>query len=163
MRFLRPYVRVAALSLLVAVGYALAVPQHASTAIRVEIFVIVALTALALLERSRRRAPDAEASPFDPPRLPRAAPSVPIEVERHAVELRALASGHGPMPLPGALRRTMRAIAAARLRARWGLDLDDPADAAAARARCGPLLWDALAGDPTTADADALVAALEAL
>jgi hypothetical protein len=156
---LAPYGRVAVLSLVMATLYVLATPEHTPTVVRVELFVLTALAAVALLAIGRRRLPPPPSSPFEPPRRPPALSPVPVALERLAAELGAVQPGR---PLPAALRRTLRAVAAVRLRTA-GVDLDDERQAPAAAARCGPGLWAAIEGQAVAVEVGTLVAALEDL
>jgi hypothetical protein len=160
---LGPFVRLAALSFVVLGVVVLAAPDHTSVAVRIEIAVLAAIGAFAVLDVARRRSPPLGASPFDRTRPRRHAPTVPADVDRLAVDLRALAAHPGDAPLPGGLRRTVRAITASRLADHHGLHVDDPDDADAIRACVGPALMDALEGRAVAIDADELVATVEAL
>ncbi|MEJ7583116.1 MAG: hypothetical protein WKF43_03325 [Acidimicrobiales bacterium] len=100
----------------------------------------------------------------------------PARIARRRDAFDAMAAGPGPAPPrvpPGLkaaarlvelgsgtaadlhfrLRPVLREVAAQRLSAAHGLDLDDPRDAPAAADRCGPVLWDLVrSGRPTPAD-----------
>jgi hypothetical protein len=138
-------------------------PQYRSTILRVALFALAATLAVFLVDLTRRAAPASSASPFEPSKVRVAPPGWPTELERITVEVRAMAAGaeRNAGVVPGALRRTCRRLAAARLEQHHGVDLD--ADPVRAAAVCGPDLWAALAGQPTTLDATGLVAALEQL
>jgi hypothetical protein len=141
-------------------------PQRSSTALRVAVFLLAATAAVALVDRTRRRAPQPLASPFEPGRVTPVPAGPPADLARLAIELRAydvLAVDGRAAVLPLALRRTARTIAASRLALHHGLTLDDPADQAAAVAACGPSLWAALDGEPLTISGAQLVSALGAL
>jgi len=140
-----------------------ATPQYRSTVLRLALFALAATVAVALVERTRQGAPAPAASPFEPVRARRAKPGWPGELDRLAVEVRAMAAGaeRNAGVVPGALRRSCRRIASARLADRHGVDIDtDPIRAAVL---CGPDLWAALDGEPTDLDVSGLVAALEQL
>jgi hypothetical protein len=158
------YVKAVAFIIVVGVLAAAAAPQDRSTVTRVALFALVVTAAIGLVDFGQRRSPLLETSPFEgrPPRPPR--PSVPADLERLAVEVRAcaIASELAPTPVPPSLRRAMEGIAASRL-ARRGLSLDEPADAGACADACGTALTDALRGQPLATDVDRLVRALEAL
>jgi hypothetical protein len=109
------------------------------------------------------RTPLVPASPFRPGKQKPSPPPVPANLERHAVELRAMASAPQPSPLPGALRRTMLAIAASRLAEHHGVLLEDESTADTARSLCDEPLWQALNGRPVDVDPDELIGALERL
>jgi hypothetical protein len=148
------YVKFGLLVIGVAGVVALATPEHTSTALRVAIFLLAGTVALALLDFARRRAPPPAPSPFEPRRTAVPPPAPPADVVRLALELRAYdaASEAGTVPtvVPGALRRSMQAIARSRLAARPDAVLPEPLRAA-------------LDGEPVTAPVDELLAALEAV
>jgi hypothetical protein len=155
------YVKTVLFIIVVGVLAAAGAPQDRSTVIRIALFALVVTAAIGLVDLAQRRSPLPDASPFEQRPLPPAAPGLPSDVERLAVEVRAFAVAvdGGPAPVPPSLRRAMDAIAAARLGAR-GLRLDDPVDATACAEACGPELASALDGRPVTTDADHLVHAL---
>jgi hypothetical protein len=160
---LASYLRFGAAVAVGALVVTVAAPQYRSTVLRVALFALAACVAVALVDATRRGAPAAETSPFEPGRVRVSRPEWPGELERLAVEVRAMAAGaeRNAGVVPAALRRSCRRIAAARLSDRHGVDLDeDPARAAAV---CGPELWAALDGEPTSLDCAGLVAALERL
>jgi hypothetical protein len=148
------YIKFAILVIAVPGIVALATPQHTSTAMRVALFLLAATTAVALLDFAHRRAPQPLPSPFEPRHRPAPPPGPPADVVRLAVELRAFdaASEHGTVPtvVPGALRRSMRTIAASRLAIR-------------PEATMPALLRNAIDGEPVIAEPDELVAMLEDL
>jgi hypothetical protein len=148
------YIKFAILVIAVPGVVALATPQHTSTAMRVALFLLAATTAVALLDFAHRRAPQPVPSPFEPRHRPAPPPGPPADVVRLAVELRAFdaASEHGTVPtvVPGALRRSMRTIAASRLAIR-------------PESTMPPLLRRAIDGEPVVADPDGLVTTLEDL
>jgi hypothetical protein len=158
-----PYLKSAALVLVGSFVVTLATPQYRSTVLRVALFALAALVAVALVDRTRHVAPAPPPSPFEPAKVRRAPPGWPGELDRLALEVRAMAAGaeRNAGVVPGALRRSCRRIASARLAERHGVDLDgDPVRAADV---CGPDLWAALDGEPTSLDTAELVAALEQL
>ncbi len=110
------------------------------------------------MDVARRRSPLPEASVFEPHVERAAAPSLPADLERLGVEVRAFSVPleAGATQVPGALRRACRVIAAGRLARHGDLRLDEPSDAAACAEACGPDLWAALDGQPTAMDPDAL-------
>jgi hypothetical protein len=148
------YIKFAVLVIAVPGIVALATPQHTSTAMRVALFLLAGTTAVALLDLAHRRAPQPVSSPFEPRHRPAPPPGPPADVVRLAVELRAFDAGstHGTVPtvVPGALRRSMRTIAASRLAIR-------------SESTMPPLLRNAIDGEPVIADPDELVATLEDL
>lgn len=148
------YIKFGILVIGIAGVVALATPEHTSVAIRVAVFFLAGTIAVALLDWTRRRSPRPAPSPFEPHPVAKPAPNPPADVVRFAVELRAYeaasAGGTVPAVLPGALRRSMNTIAQSRLALR-------PASV------MRPALRAALDGEPVTAGADELVAALEAL
>jgi hypothetical protein len=133
---------------------ALATPEHTSTALRVAVYFLAGTVAVALLEFARRRAPQPAPSPFEPRHTVVPPPSPPADVMGLALELRAYDAtsdgGTVPSVVPGALRRSMRAIARSRLAARPDAAMAEPLRAA-------------LDGEPVTVPVDDLLAALEAL
>ncbi len=159
MRF-GPYVKAVAAIVVGSFVATVVSPQYRSTVLRLALFALAATVAVALIERTRRSAPAPAPSPFEPAKLRRRRPEWPGELDRLAVEVRAMAAGaeRNAGVVPGALRRSCRRIAAGRLADRHGVDID--ADPARAAALCGPDLWAALAGEPTGLDVGGLVAAL---
>jgi len=160
---LAPYLKFAALVVVISFVVAVATPQYRSTVVRVGLFALAATLAVALVDLTRRGAPPPEPSAFEPARRRQKPPGWPSELERLVVEVRAMNAGaeRNAGAVPAALRRSCRRIAAARLALHHGVDLDgDPGRAAAV---CGPALWAALTGEPTSLDATGLVTALEAL
>jgi hypothetical protein len=157
------YVRLAVVSAVVTALFVVAVPDHTSVALRIETFVLVAIAVMAVVGVLTARTPLPPESPFRPAKQKPSQPSVPASLERHAVELRAMASAPQPSPLPGALRRTMTAIATSRLVEHHGVLLDDDSPAGVARNLCGEPLWQALHGRPVDVAPDALIDALERL
>jgi hypothetical protein len=160
---LAPYLKFAALVVVGAFVVTAGAPQYRSTVLRVALFALAATLAVFLVDLTRRAAPAAEPTPFEPAKVKSVAPTWPSELERLGVEVRALAAGaeRNAGTVPGALRRSCRRIASARLAQHHGIDIDDaPVRAAAV---CGPDLWAALEGEPTSLDATTLVAALERL
>jgi hypothetical protein len=157
------YVRLAVVSAVVTALFVLAVPDHTSVALRIETFVLVAIAVMAIVGLLTARTPLPPESPFRPSKPKPPPPPVPASLERHAVELRAMASAPQPSSLPVALRRTMIAIAASRLADHHGVLLEDESTAELARSLCGDPLWQALNGRPVDADPDELIGALERL
>ena len=157
------YVKVAVIVIVGAFVLTVATPQYRSTVLRIALFALAAIVAVALVDATRRGAPEPEPSPFEPARRRAARPGWPTELERLTVEVRAMDAGaeRNAGVVPGALRRSCHRIAAARLAHRHGVDLDT--DPVRAEAVCGPEVWAALAGEPTVLDAPGLVAALEEL
>jgi hypothetical protein len=155
------YVKTVVFIIVVGVLAAAAAPQDRSTVTRVMLFALVVTAAVGLIDLAQRRSPLPEASPFEQRPAAPARPSLPVDLERFAVEVRAfaVAVGNAPTPLPPSLRRAMEAIASARL-ARRGVRLDDPADADVCAEACGADLADALRGQPVASAADELVRAL---
>jgi hypothetical protein len=157
------YLKFAAAVVVGAFAITVAAPQYRSTVLRVALFALAACVAVALVDAIRRGAPAPKPSPFEPARARAIPPEWPTELDRLAVEVRAMAAGaeRNAGVVPAALRRSCRRIAAARLTDRHGVDLDS--DRARAEAVCGPELWAALDGEPTGLDYAGLVAALEEL
>jgi hypothetical protein len=157
---LAPYLKFAALVVVGSFVATIATPQYRSTVVRVGLFALAATLAVALIDLTRRAAPPPEPSPFEPPRARPSPPGWPTELERLIVEVRAMEAGaeRNAGVVPPALRRSCRRVAAARLADRHGVDLDD--DPVRAASVCGPDLWAALDGQPTTLDSGGLVAAL---
>jgi hypothetical protein len=160
---LAPYLKFAALVVVTSFVVTIATPQYRSTVVRVGLFALAAALAVALVDLTRRAAPAPEPSPFEPARRREVAPAWPGELERLAVEVRAMNAGaeRNAGAVPSALRRSCRRIAAARLAEHHGVDLDQEPERAAVV--CGPDLWAALDGEPTSLDAGGLVRALEML
>jgi|RhiMetdeSRZDD1v2_1073273.scaffolds.fasta_scaffold2082964_1 hypothetical protein len=157
------YVKFAALIVVGCFVATITTPQYRSTVVRVGLFALAATLAIALIDLTRRAAPPPEPSPFEPRRQRAPRPGWPTELERIVVEVRAMEAGaeRNAGVVPPALRRSCRRVAAGRLADRHGVDLDlDPIRAASV---CGPDLWAALDGQPTTLDSGGLVSALEGL
>jgi hypothetical protein len=162
MRLVR-YLKFVALVLVGSFVATIAAPQYRSTVLRLALFTLAATVAVALVERTRHAAPAPAPSPFEPRKVRTTPPGWPGELDRLAIEVRAMAAGaeRNAGAVPGALRRSCRRIAASRLAERHGIDLDgDPIRAAEV---CGPDLWAALDGEPTALDVGGMVAALEQL
>jgi hypothetical protein len=159
------YVKLVAFIVVIAVAAASGAPQDRSTIARVAVFALIVTAAVGLMDLARRRSPLPEASVFEPQAERASAPSLPADLERLGVEVRAFSAPleAGATQVPGALRRACRVIAAGRLARHGDLRLDEPADAAACAEACGPDLWAALDGQPTAMDPDALARALERL
>jgi hypothetical protein len=157
------YLKFAAAVVVGAFVVTVAAPQYRSTVLRVALFALAACVAIALVDAIRRSAPAPAPSPFEPVRVRSVPPQWPSELDRLAIEVRAMAAGaeRNAGVVPAALRRSCRRIAAARLADRHGVDLDG--DPARAEVVCGPELWAALDGEPTSLDCAGLVAALEQL
>lgn len=160
---LGPYLKFAGLVVVGCFVATIATPQYRSTVVRVGLFALAAILAVALIDLTRQSAPPPEPSPFEPRRRRAPPPGWPTELERLVIEVRAMEAGaeRNAGVVPPALRRSCRRDAAARLADRHGVDLDD--DPGRAAAVCGPDLWAALDGQPTTLDSGGLVAALEGL
>jgi hypothetical protein len=158
-----PYLKVVGLIVVGAFAATIATPQYRSTVLRLALFALAATVAVALVERTRQAAPAPAPSPFEPAKERRVPPSWPGELDRLAIEVRAMAAGaeRNAGVVPGSLRRSCRRIASARLADHHGVDIDS--DRARAAMLCGPDLWAALDGEPSALDVGGLVAALEQL
>ena len=99
------YVKLVAFIVVIAVAAASGAPQDRSTIARVAVFALIVTAAVGLMDVARRRSPLPEASVFEPHVERAAAPSLPADLERLGVEVRAFSVPleAGATQVPGAL------------------------------------------------------------
>jgi hypothetical protein len=138
-------------------------PEGAERVGRAALVVVGAAFVTDLVLALRRAVPPERSSPFAPPSVSATPPSLPkglVDLQRE-VRLLTVDANALRLPVSTRLRVTARAAAQTRLH-RAGLDLDEPADAAAARALLGDGPDDYVTGAVRTTPPDELLAALEA-
>ncbi len=133
------------LASVVLLTFALAVPRYAGAC--AQIFVIVAgALVIRLLVRAVRDATSVPGPfPFDQALLPPPAQEIPRAREPDRIAFEVGAATHRALELHHRFRRRLRRLAADRLAAEHGVDLD--ADREAARSLLGPEAWDLLRPD----------------
>ena len=139
----RPQVVVPAvlLSFGLSISLAAGVPER-TLAVRVWLVLVGAIVARVLVAMVRARPMAARMDGFDAVVTPAPPGAAPVAAGlKEAAWLVKLASGTAA-DLHFRVRPVVRAIAAQRLASGHSLDLDDPRDAAAAEAACGPAVWD---------------------
>lgn len=158
---MKGFLRATAAIGLVAVAIGFLDPANTRTTARVALFGVVVAGAAALVGRLRRSVPPAEPGPFTPVRPRPATAPTPPAMASYSAAFGSCLTGYDRR-LGGPLRATLRSVAAARL-AHHGLDLAEPGDEAAIRARLGDEAWTALTTGALTGDPAHLVDRLEAL
>jgi len=134
-----------------AAAIALAVtPDRGRMVARVELLVLGATLSAYFLGRLRRRVPLPAKSPFDRAPRTRDVSLTPLELQRAELEVRLVVAS--ATSIDRLLVPRLRAMTDARLHLAHGLDLDDPAQAAAIADLTGPHLWSLI--DPARTRAD---------